>query len=200
MSLAALAVVLFALVVLAWQLWPREPGDSSAEAGFLRDMFEHHSQAVAMAMIIRDRTDDPELFAMATDIALTQSTQMGAMQGYLDVWGLPLSGQDAPMTWMEHSVDGLMPGMAATEDVQQLSELPVAEAEVLFLQLLIRHHQGGVEMAEAYLERGSQAQVTLMADRIVLLQNAEIDVMNDMLERRGESPITDPLPDNHEDH
>ncbi len=200
MSLAALAVVLFALVVLAWQLWPREPGDSSAEAGFLRDMFEHHSQAVAMAMIIRDRTDDPELFAMATDIALTQSTQMGAMQGYLDVWGLPLSGQDAPMTWMEHSVDGLMPGMAATADVQQLSELPVAEAEVLFLQLLIRHHQGGVEMAEAYLERGSQAQVTLMADRIVLLQNAEIDVMNDMLERRGESPITDPLPDNHEDH
>ncbi|CAN5842247.1 hypothetical protein BH24CHL3_BH24CHL3_07290 [soil metagenome] len=200
MSLAALAVVLFAVVVLAWQLWPREPGGSSAEAGFLRDMFEHHSQAVAMAMIIRDRTDDPELFAMATDIALTQSTQMGAMQGYLDIWGLPLSGQDAPMTWMDHSVDGLMPGMAATADVQQLSELPVADAEVLFLQLLIRHHQGGVEMAEAYLERGSQAEVTLMADRIVLLQNAEIDVMNDMLERRGESPITDPLPDNHEDH
>lgn len=200
MSLAALAVILIALGVLAWQLFPREPGGNSAEAGFLRDMFEHHSQAVAMAMIVRDRTDDPELFAMTTDIALTQSTQMGAMQGYLDIWGLPFSGQDPPMTWMGHPVDGLMPGMARPEDVRQLSELPAAEAEVLFFQLMIRHHQGGVEMAEAYLARGDQDEVAFMADRIVLLQSSEIDTMNAMLELRGESPITDPLPDGHDDH
>jgi uncharacterized protein (DUF305 family) len=65
---------------------------------------------------------------------------------------------------------------------------------------MIRHHQGGVDMAEAYLARGDQEEVSFMADRIVLLQAGEIDTMNAMLEQRGQSPITDPLPDSHEDH
>lgn len=198
-ALAVLAVIVIGLGVLVWQVWPRDPGGSSVEAGFLRDMFEHHSQAVAMAMIVRDRTDDPDLFALATDIALTQSTQMGTMQGYLDIWGLPLSGQDPPMTWMGHSIDGPMPGMAAPEDVDQLRTLSVADAEILFLQLMIRHHQGGVEMAQAYLDLGDQDEVAYMAGRIVLLQATEIDTMNAMLELRDEAPITDPLPE-HEDH
>jgi uncharacterized protein (DUF305 family) len=199
MALAALGVIVVGLGVLAWQLWPTDPGGSSAEAGLLRDMFEHHSQAVGMAMIIRDRTDDPELFAMATDIALTQSTQMGTMQGYLDLWGLPFTGQEPSMAWMGHPTDGLMPGMATPEDIAQLSTLPVAEAETLFFRLMIRHHQGGVEMAEAYLQRGDQDEVVFMADRIVLLQSSEIETMNAMLEQRGESPVADPLPD-HDDH
>jgi uncharacterized protein (DUF305 family) len=81
-----------------------------------------------------------------------------------------------------------------------LQTLPVAEAEVLFLELMIRHHQGGVEMAEAYLERGDQDEVAFMADRIVLLQDSEIDTMNAMLEQRAQTPLTDPLPDDHEEH
>jgi uncharacterized protein (DUF305 family) len=54
-------------------------------------------------------------------------------------------------------------------------------------------------MSEAYLERGDHDDVAFMADRIVLLQSSEIETMNAMLEQRGESPITDPLPD-HDDH
>lgn len=178
-----------------WQALPHDPGDDSAEAGFLRDMVTHHAQAVDMAMAIRDRTSDENLHLLATDIALTQSTGMGTMQGYLQIWDLPLTGEDKPMAWMDHPVDGLMPGMATPEQIAQLDTLPVAQAEVLFLQLMIRHHQGGVEMAEALLQRSDQPEVTLMASRIVDGQNAEIGTMNQMLTDRGQKPITDPLPD-----
>jgi len=197
-ALALLAVVVIGLAVLAWQLWPRNPAGDSAEAGFLRDMYTHHAQAVEMAMIIRDRTEDEGLHTLATEIALGQSTQMGTMLGLLQAWNLPQGSSDLPMTWMGHPTEGLMPGMATQEEIDQLGTLPVEEAEVLFLQLMIRHHQGGVEMAQGYLDRGSNDDVTLMADRIVLFQNNEIDAMNQMLEQRGETPITDPLPDSHE--
>ena len=200
LAMGVLALIVLGAGVLLWQIWPRDPGNDSAEAGFLRDMYEHHAQAVEMAMIIRDRTEDENLFFVATDIALTQSTQMGTMQGYLDLWGLPLTSDDAPMAWMGSPVeDGLMPGMATSEEIQQLRDLPVAEAEVLFLQLMIRHHQGGVMMAEAALDEVDQEQVETMAERIVILQDGEIDAMNDMLVARGEEPITDPLP-KHEGH
>jgi uncharacterized protein (DUF305 family) len=200
LAMGVLALIILGVGVLLWQLWPRDPGNDSAEAGFLRDMFEHHSQAVEMAMIIRDRTEDENLFFIATDIALTQSTQMGTMQGYLELWGLPLTSDDAPMTWMGSPVEeGLMPGMATAEEIQQLRDLPVAEAEVLFLQLMIRHHQGGVMMAEAALELVDQEQVETMAERIDILQEGEIAAMNDMLVARGQEPITDPLPP-HEGH
>lgn len=201
----ALASVVLALIIagvgiLLWQMWPRDPSTDSAEAGFMRDMYVHHSQAVEMSLIIRDRTEDPELFALATDMALTQSTQMGAMQGYLESWGLPFAGDDLPMTWMGHPTEGLMPGMATDEQIQQLRDLPVAEAEVLFLELMIRHHQGGVQMAEALVERSDEPGVELMANRMILLQDSEIGTMNQMLEARGAEPITDPLPEGHEGH
>ena len=188
--------------VLIWQLWPRDPNTNSAEAGFLRDMHTHHSQAVEMAMIIRDRTEDPELFALSTDIALTQQAQLGGMQGYLEIWGLPFAGKDLPMTWMGHPTEGLMPGMATTEQIEQLQTLPVPEAEALFLELMIRHHQGGVDMAQAVLDRSDNAQIEVMASRTVLLQETDIGTMNQMLEARGLEPITDPLPpsDEHSDH
>jgi len=198
LTAAILAVVLIGASVLAWQVWPRDPGSGSAEAGFLRDMSSHHAQAVQMALVIRDRTQDPQLKALATDIALTQTNEMGWTRGLLDAWGLPLTSNQLPMTWMGDPTDGLMPGMATADQVGQLSTLPVDEADVLFLQLMIRHHQGGVDMAKAILARSDQKQVTFFANRVVMLQNAEIDTMNQMLEQRGQSPITDPLPASHD--
>ncbi len=183
--------------LVVWQAIPHDPGDDSPEAGFLRDMVTHHAQAVDMAMTIRDRTSDQNLFLLSTDIALTQSTDMGAMQGYLQVWDLPLTGEDKPMAWMGHPVDGLMPGMATPEQLERLNMLPVDQAEVLFLQLMIRHHQGGLEMAEALLQRSDQPAVTLMAERMITSQNADIETMNQMLIARGAKPVTDPLPEDH---
>jgi len=184
-------------LVFAWTQMPHDPGTSSPEAGFLRDMQTHHSQAVQMAMTIRDRTSDEQLKALTTDMAFAQAGEIGLMQGYLDAWGLPYTGPDAPMAWMGHPLaDGeLMPGMASDEDLAKLSTLPVDQAEVLFLQLMIRHHQGGVEMAQAVLDRSDNTLVRDLAQRIIRAQDNEIATMNKFLVARGAQPITDPLPD-----
>jgi uncharacterized protein (DUF305 family) len=194
------AVILIGIGVFAFQMIPRDPGDNSAEAGFARDMSAHHGQAVQMALAIRDRTEDEQLHYLATDIMLTQQSEIGMMTGWLMSWGLGNVGSDDPMTWMGHPTTGLMPGMATQEQVAELSSLPVDQAEVLFLQLMIRHHQGGVEMAEAILDRTDNDMIRKVATQMVVIQDAEIDTMNQMLEARGQAPITDPLPDSHTGH
>ncbi len=199
----ALLALLAGAAVFVYQLIPRPPGETSAEAGFLRDMSDHHAQAVEMALILHDRTADGELQMITTDIAMTQQGQIGTMQGWLDLWDLSPTGDDPPMAWMDHPItDGLMPGMATAEEIEQLRTLSVDQAEIRFLQLMIRHHQGGVKMAEALLARSDQDEVTTLARGIVASQQGEIDAMNAMLQARGQSPITDPLPteDRHADH
>ena len=68
------------------------PTETSADAGFARDMQVHHAQAVRMAMIIRDRSRDPLLRTIAYDIALSQQEQIGQLHGWLIQWGLPATG------------------------------------------------------------------------------------------------------------
>jgi uncharacterized protein (DUF305 family) len=186
--LVGVVVLGFLIGAAARSFWPGPPGEDSADVGFLRDMSTHHDQAVAMALIIRDRTADVVLKTMATDIVLTQQGQIGAMTAWLQVWDLGMVGEDLPMTWMGHPTSGLMPGMATAEEVQQLRDLPVAEAEVLFLRLMIRHHLSGVDMAEACLDRCDEDVVTRLAGGIAASQRGEIVAMNEMLVARGEEP------------
>ena len=203
--LTTLAVVATVAVILVtgFGLWlllrSNTPGDESAEAGFARDMSMHHAQAIEMALIAQERTDDPEIRILATDIILTQQGQIGQMRGWLDAWGLPPNSADAPMTWMGHPVDGRMPGMASPEEVAQLRELPVPEIEELFLQLMVVHHQAGVDMAQAVLDRSDNSTVGFLAGRMVESQQKEIDVMNDMLERKEFDRVLEE-PSMHEDN
>lgn len=194
--LGVLVALLAGVTIFIYQAIPKFPGENSAEAGFLRDMITHHNQAVEMAMIIRDRTSDPALKSLATDMVLTQSSQIGMMQGWLNVWGVDATGNQPAMAWMGDPVpEGRqMPGMAAPAQVDQLKTLPVPQAEVLFFQLMIRHHQGGVNMAEAILAKSDQTQIRQLANTIVTGQRSEIDAMNGMLTQRGQPAITDPLP------
>src|ERR687894_474279 len=151
--LLAAAAVLFAALALWLYLTNAEPGEGSAEAGFARDMSVHHAQAVEMAEIVRDRTEDEQIRILATDIALTQQAQIGRMQGWLDAWGLPATGTDPTMAWMDHPTGGRMPGMATPEEINDLRNLPAGGGDRQFLRLMIPHHQAAIPMAQAVLER-----------------------------------------------
>jgi uncharacterized protein (DUF305 family) len=165
------------------------PGERSADAGFARDMIIHHAQAVAMADAIRTRSQDPAMRTLAFDIIMTQQHQIGQMRGWLDLWGLSPNSADLPMAWMGHPVArDAMPGMASPAELQQLAQLPVADAEVQFLRLMIHHHQAGVEMAQGALDRASTAVVKDLAGGIVSSQQAEIGLMQSMLQARGLPP------------
>jgi uncharacterized protein (DUF305 family) len=199
-----LAAVLFvgalAGAVLALFLAGRPPGDDSAEAGFARDMMVHHAQAVEMAEILRDKTESEEMRLLAADIALTQQGQIGQMEGWLAVWGLPATRAEPAMSWMGHPTEGRMPGMATPEEIEELSEMSPEEADVRFLQLMIPHHQAALEMTEAVLERTDRPEVERLAMAIANAQEAEIEVMQDLLQSRGAMveevpPAVPPAPD-----
>lgn len=168
-------------------------------------MSSHHAQAVEMAEIIRGVTADGQLELMATDIALTQQSQIGQMRGWLQQWELSVGAPPRSLDWMGMDHDGAMPGMATDEQVRELFVLPVAEAEERFLELMIEHHRGGVAMAEGVLGRTDRAEVRRFARAIVQSQQAEIETMQDMLEARGRRLPDDATPsveggDDHSGH
>ena len=182
----AVLAVLAGLASIVWQPGQSTPDDTSAEAGFARDMAEHHAQAVDMALIIRDRTDDDALRQFTIDIVLTQQSQIGMMAGWLQVWGLRPAGGEPNMAWMDHDHDatGRMPGMATPQQLAGLRSMPLPEAEVSFLRLMIAHHLGGVDMARALLARSDHDVVTRLAQSIINGQQAEIGLMNLWLAER----------------
>lgn len=186
--IAAIAALLALFVALAVLISTRQPGDSSPEAGFARDMSVHHAQAVEMAEIVRDKTESEEIRTMAADMALTQQGQIGQMQGWLDVWGLPATGPEPAMSWMGHPTEGRMPGMASPQEINRLRNAPPDEGDRLFLQLMIPHHRAAVPMAEAALERSDRPEVRRLANAIIASQEGEIRIMREMLESRGVQP------------
>lgn len=156
-------------------------GVSSADIAFAQNMTVHHSQAVEMATYLYERTNDEGLRTMAYDIMLSQQGQIGMMQGWLELWGQPAT---APLGAMQQ-----MMGMATQEQVNALKTLPSPELEKQFLELMIRHHQGGVAMAQEELQKGSQPNVKRLADNIVKGQQAEIEYMQGLLQKMGAAPL-----------
>ena len=76
------------------------PGTDSVEAGFARDMAEHHAQAVEMGMIAYQKASTPEVRSLGGDIAITQQGQIGVMNTWLKNWGLNPNSDKPPMSWM----------------------------------------------------------------------------------------------------
>ena len=209
-KVAAALIVLVLAVVAAFAIGrlsapvTSTPGTMSAEAGFARDMQVHHAQAVEMSMIVRDATDNAEIRLLAYDIATTQAQQEGQMYGWLNTWNLPQANAEPAMTWMTRpalngdtsthghgdSDTGItagdpMPGYATPEQMAKLKSLDGVEAEKYFLELMIAHHQGGVEMADAILDRSTDRVIVSFANGIVVGQNAEITAMQELLEARS---------------
>ncbi|MFJ9691778.1 DUF305 domain-containing protein [Kitasatospora sp. NPDC101183] len=170
------------------------PADDSAEAGFARDMATHHQQAVDLSFIVRDRTTDEPTRTLAFDIINTQANQRGMMMGWIDQWGLSQHSAAAPMAWMrmghEYAAhDGsLMPGMATNTQLAKLRSLSGRDAEVFYLQLMIEHHKGGVEMAQGYVDAAKNDTEKRLAQSMVVAQTSEVQLMTDMLKERGAAP------------
>lgn len=191
-TVAAVAALILGAVLGALLLGgDSEPTDQSPEAGFARDMSVHHAQAVEMAFIVRDRTDDPDVRTMAYDIINTQRAQIGMFSGWLQQWELPQTSVRPPMAWTDHGHGGEdvesyddMPGMASDDQLDQLRAAKGVEAELLFLELMVDHHAGGVEMADAVLPLTDRTEVRYLADTIVAGQQAEIVTMEDMIAER----------------
>jgi uncharacterized protein (DUF305 family) len=181
---ATLAVV-FALAIgyLGGLLTPKltTPGDTSPEAGFARDMSTHHAQAVDMAMIAYQKASDPDIRQLGLDIALTQQDQIGIMQTWLKDWNLQPTGTQPKMAWM--------PGMATTDELNQLNQATGKQVDILFCQLMLRHHLGGIHMVEAVLTLTHNQRVLDLANNMKAGQQKEVTQLKDDLTRLGAQPL-----------
>jgi uncharacterized protein (DUF305 family) len=179
--------------VLAGYLLGRagRPAADSVDVGFARDMSIHHEQAVQMASLAYDRTDDEAIRSLAFDILTTQQGQMGVMSGWLDAWDYPWTSTGPRMGWMGMEIEGLMPGMATPEQMNSLRAADGDAADILFLQLMIPHHRAGVDMAVAAMHNAGQEPVRLLAQGIVEAQLQEVQYMQELLVAKGAEPVPD---------
>ena len=206
MVLACVAVAAVAFAIGRFTTFGTGEGaaaPNAADAGFARDMQLHHGQAVEMAMIAYRATEDPEIRTLAYDIATSQSGQKGEMFDWLVQWGLPQAG--APlMSWMAQSdahgghgssgapatnaeLEASM-GMATAAELSALQSATGTAGDCQFLTLMIRHHEGAIDMVDAVLELGSQPRVLQVAASMKESQGAEIDAMQSMSRRLACTP------------
>jgi uncharacterized protein (DUF305 family) len=175
------------------------PSATSAEAGFARDMQVHHLQGVELAMIIRDRTENEAVRLLGYDIATAQSQQAGQLYGWLTEWELSQAGPEPSMTWMTrpgrsdaghahtdgaHTPGAPMPGLATDAEIADLAAATGVDAERRFLTLMINHHRGALEMAEAVRDRASNTSILGFANSVIISQTSEITLMESMLAAR----------------
>ncbi len=165
------------------------PGGNSPEAGFARDMSTHHAQAVEMGLMAFQQGQDAEIRQVGGDIATGQQGEIGTMQTWLRSWKLDPTGDQPPMAWMPDGAqsvkNGLMPGMATPEEMAKLRAAQGREFDILFLQMMIRHHIGGVHMIDGILDHGHDDDVLAVAQVMKNTQQTDLTNLQAALKRLG---------------
>ncbi|PPF39347.1 MULTISPECIES: DUF305 domain-containing protein [unclassified Rathayibacter] len=143
---------------------------------FAQMMKPHHEQAVEMAdMILAKDGISTDVTDLATQIKEAQGPEIAQLEEWISAWG----AEDS-MSGMDHSMDGMM----SDEDMSSLESATGAEAETLFLEQMMMHHEGAVEMAQTEVDEGQNADAIDMANTIVQTQTEEIATMQDLLASR----------------
>ncbi|GAA2912423.1 DUF305 domain-containing protein [Streptosporangium fragile] len=162
----------------------RQPGASfdDADVAFAQMMIQHHRQAVEMADLAETRATNPEVGQLAAKIKEAQQPEIDTMAGWLSEWGEPETPSPSP-TPSEGMGDHGMPGMMAPEDMRKLEAAKGAEFDRMFLQMMIAHHEGAIEMAKTEREQGASPEAKELAKTIETTQQAEVEQMRKMLDR-----------------
>ncbi|MDV7199627.1 DUF305 domain-containing protein [Rhodococcus kroppenstedtii] len=152
---------------------------NDADVMFATMMYPHHAQAVEMADMVEGRTTNPDVIALADEIAAAQQPEMDQLTSWLSQWGQPAPSSDASsMEGMDHGSGG---GMMTAQDMESLMTASGADFDRQWLTMMIEHHRGAVEMAEKEIADGENTDAVAMARTIVETQNAEISRMQQLL-------------------
>lgn len=152
---------------------------NDADVAFTNEMIMHHQQAIEMADLVLDKDGvDPDVITLAENIKAAQQPEIDLMRSWLETWGEPtLNAGD--MDGMDHGGVGMM---MSDDDMNALDAATGAEASSLFLEQMIVHHQGAIDMAEQEIENGKNPDAIELANKIVDDQTAEIQKMQEMLQ------------------
>lgn len=169
-----------------------ETDHNDADVAFATDMIQHHAQALSMVDLTVDRTLDSEIQQLADDIRAAQGPEIETMSDWLQEWDeeIPATMRDHSnashdMEGMGDSMDGLdsdMPGMMSGDDFDDLENAPASEFQTMWLEMMIQHHEGAVEMAQDEQDNGQYKPAVDLAANVVDTQTAEIDTMKTLLD------------------
>ncbi|GAA4862063.1 DUF305 domain-containing protein [Actinomycetospora straminea] len=170
---------------------PISPEHNQADVLFAQGMIPHHQQAITMSSQASDRASSPEVKDLAARIAQKQGPEIEQMNRMLDAWGAPRPqpGSTAMPGMPGHGMPGMpmggmpMQGMMSQEQMQQLSTQSGAAFDRMFLQMMIGHHTGAVQMAQTEQAQGLNPQAEELAGTIVADQQREITEMQALLSR-----------------
>jgi uncharacterized protein (DUF305 family) len=161
---------------------PGQQQHNQADITFLQGMVPHHSQAIAMAQLAPSRAASPQIKALASRIEAEQNPEIQQMNGLLTSWGAPVPATTGGMTGMQHE-HGQMPGMMSNAQMQQLTASSGPAFDRMFLQMMITHHQGAIDMSRTELAQGSNPVARQLAQQIITAQQAEIREMQTLLQQ-----------------
>jgi uncharacterized protein (DUF305 family) len=143
---------------------------NAADVKFAQDMIPHHGQAIAMAELAASRATSPQVKTLAQKIEAAQDPEIKTMSEWLKEWGEEVPSADMG-TMADH---GSTPGMMSTEEMADLEKASGAEFDTMFVEMMIRHHQGAIDMARTEQADGKNAEAKALAGQIEKAQTAEI--------------------------
>ena len=158
---------------------------NDADVAFASDMIKHHAQALSMVDMTMGRELDPEVQQLAEDIREAQGPEIQQMTDWLSDWDQPI-----PETMRDHAnahgdgemeMDSGMPGMMSAEKMEDLEAAEGEEFQRMWLEMMIEHHEGAIEMAQTEQAQGTFGPAIEMAETIESAQQEEISTMRDLL-------------------
>lgn len=159
---------------------------SKADAEFLTDMIWHHGQAIDMSVLAPERAESEQVKTFATRIDVVQGSEIKLMSDWLEENDYPVpvtaeSGDGSGPRAPGHGHDAEMPGMLSEAEMAEMEDASGAEFDRLYLEGMIKHHEGALAMCKDIAGAGSEERVLELANNIAADQMAEIDRLDEML-------------------
>ncbi len=163
---------------------------NGTDVDFATAMIPHHAQALVMVDLTRGRNLSPEVRELTEDIRAAQAPEIEQMVSWLTVWDKPIpetmrdhaNAEDHGMSGHDMGDDSTdMPGMMTDEEMAELEAAQGEEFETMWLEMMIDHHKGAIEMAQDEQEHGIFTPAVKLARSIEVSQQAEIDHMKELL-------------------
>ncbi len=152
------------------------PAEDSVDVGFLRDMIDHHGQAIQLGVVASDNATDHSVRHFGQEALIAQQYEVGYMTALLEEWGVGNGATDRDaMAWMDMPTSvANMPGMASEEELDAFRQMEGTDVDREFFRLMTDHHRGGLHMAEEAAQNASDPRVKALAERMAHNQRAEI--------------------------
>jgi uncharacterized protein (DUF305 family) len=153
---------------------------TAADVQFMQGMIGHHAQALEMAALLPERTSRDDMRLLAKRIEVSQADEIKMMQRWLQARGQTVPGPHA------HHAPGapLMPGMLTPEEMARLAAAKGAVFDRLFLELMVKHHDGALTMVKqlfATAGAGQESEIYAFASDVEADQRMEIGRMQGLL-------------------